>query len=532
MKRSVVWRMASVAVLITAVMATVVQAQQPTVVVSIRGIAALLDDAEFIGAEIGQTGVKESAETLIGVFTQQKGLAGIDQTKPLGVYVNVTAGGPPAPVVFLPVSDADALQDLVKVFIDDLEVTKGQWKGTAAGTKLFGKVSSGYLFLSTDAAALTKPADPTKIVSGKYDISLDVSLAAIPEPFKAQFLEQVESEGRKGLENGPEPKNEAERVGRDLGFDGTLAVMKAIVNEGDRLTLGIDLDEKTRLGGIDVSITGKSNSGMAKAMTAYGKIQPAFAGIGSEAAPVRVVISYPTTGFTEQLDAVFKALRSSADQEIAKDERLTEDKDKATAKKMASRLFDIAQATIKAGSLHSGFVLEDGGEGKIRMLGATRVAQGDDVSKLMDDAIKASKGSPELDKLKLDVAKQGGARIHAVTPELDDDTEKYLGDEPIHFAIRTDSLWFSAGGGNLVSLKKALDQKPATRTVGSPVSIQIKPAALVLLMEKDNEDLIERAKEIAGKPSDKASLDLAPIANGVKLRIEFGIDLLKLAKND
>lgn len=518
--------MAGVAMLVTAVMATVVQAQQPTMVFSIRGIEPLLEDADFIGTEIGQTGAKETAEQLFSAFTGGKGLAGIDQTKPLGVYSNATAGAPPMPVAFIPVSDAEALKGLLSDLAPDFKDAKGSWTATVNGTKLFGKLSGGYLFVSIAPTALTKVSDPTKIVSGKYDIALDVSFASIPEPLKEQFLDQVETGGRQALENGPEPANEAERAGRDLGFNGTIAVLKALVNDGDRLTFGIDLDAEKRLGAVDVSITGKPNTGLAKAMTAYGKTQPVFAGIGSEAAPFRMVMSYPTTGITDQLDSLFSAMRSTAEAEIEKDESLKSDADKTVAKGFANKLFDIAEATAKTGTMHSGMVLEDGGEGKIRILGGAQIAKGDEAGKLLDDVVK----SPELaGKFKADVAKYAGARIHAITADQDEETEKYLGDEPIHLAIRNDSIWVSAGGANLASLKKALDQKPAMRAAVSPISIRIKPAALVLLMEKDDENLIEKAKEIAELPGDKVNLDIAAIPSGAKLRIEFGVDLFKFA---
>ena len=534
MKRVVGWWMVSVVVLVTACMATVAQAQQPTVVLTVRGIEPLLNDAEFIGNEVDQEGIKEAAEAQIEAFTGGKGLAGIDQKKPLGAFWNATAGGPPEmPVLFIPVSDADALKGLLQELTPDFRDAKGDWSMTFNGTPVFGKVSGSYLFLSITPLSAKLP-DPTKFVNSKYDLALDVSIASIPAELKSTFLEAMEASGRQALENGPPPASEAERVGRDLGFEGTLSTVKSVVNDGDKLTLGFDVDAKTRLSAVDFGITGKANSALAKAMTAYGKLQPLFAGIGSDSAPFRLAISYPTTGVIEQMEAFFKGIRETAEQEIDKDERLSDDNDRAAAKGLAKRLFDLMQGTVKSGSMHSGLVLEAGGEGKIRVIAATKVANGDDAGKLVDDIVKLSKENPELGKIKLDAAKHSGARIHEVTTDQSEDTEKYFGDEPAHLGFRADSLWMSIGGDNLTALKKALDQtaKPATRATASPISFQVKPAALVLLMEKDDEGLIERAKTIVGKPGDKLILDIAPVTNGAKLRLEMGIDLLKLADQE
>lgn len=530
MKSMARWRIGVVTVLMTALMAAVAQAQQPTVVFSIRGIDPLLDDAEFIGEELGHEGSKATAEQLIAAFTGGKGLAGIDKEKPLGLYWNASAAGAPEmPVVFLPVADADELKGLLTELPVEFKDSKGQWTMSVNGTKLFAKVSTGYCFISNAPTALAKLPDPSKFANTKYDLALDVNIASIPADLKETFLTQAEASGRQRMEEGPEPKSEAERVTRDITFDAMIAGMRSLLIDGDKFTIGANVDEEARTGALDIGVTGKANSGLANAWSAYAKTAPAFAGIGSDAAPFRMVVSYPTTGFTEQLDAIFKAMRETADKAIDDDENLKSDDDRDTARNIAKRIFDIFQSTTKSGSMHSGVVLEAGGSDKIRVIGGTRVAKGDDAEKLLEELVKLAKEKPEVAKVKIDAAKHAGARIHAVTPDQSEENAKYFGDEPGHLAIRPDSVWVSIGGDNLTALKKALDAKPPVRTTTSPISIQVKPAALVLLMEKDDEDLIERAKEVASKPGDKLLFDVAPTANGAKIRIEFGIDLLQLA---
>jgi hypothetical protein len=528
MKRSMGCWMAGMAVVITALMTSVAAAQHPTVVLSIRGIDSVLDDAEFIGAETGRDGTREHAEQLIGAFTGGKGLAGIDTTKPLGVYWNASARGAlEMPVAFIPVSDADDLQELLTELTPDFKDSKGQWSMTVNGMKLFARVSGDYCFISNLPLAVPKLLDPGKFVNTKYDIALDVSIASIPEEFKETFLTQAEANGRQSMENSPEPDSEAERVGREIGFNATLAVLKSLVNDGDTLTLGVDVDEESRLGSMDFGITGKLNSPLAKALTSYGKTVPAFASLGSETSPFRMVVSYPTGGFIEQLNTAFKAARTTTNQQIEDDSRIS-DSDRGTVKRIANRLFDIAQATATSGSMHSGLVLEAGTEGKARVIGGARVAKGDEAEKLLDEVFKLAKDNPEMAKVKIDAAKHAGARIHAVSQDPGADTEKQFGDEPAHFAIRPDSLWMSIGGDNLNALKKALDAKPPTRATVAPISIRVKPAALIMLMEKDNEGLIERAEGVVGKPGDRMNLEIAPLPNGAKLRIEMGVDLLQL----
>ena len=530
MKRMLSWQAALLMGLLSLWMTSPVLAQQPTVVLSLKSLDELLDDADFIGEAVGQEGARETAEQFVGAFTGGQGLAGVDLKKGLGLYWNVTAAGEPEmPVVFLPISDEDAFEGLVKMLAPDLKETDGQWSMTVNGQKLFAKISNGYCFVSPSPAMLMKPADPKKIVNAKYDIALDVSIASIPQPFKDQFLQLTEQQGRANMENGPEPKSEAEAKGRELGFAWTLAALTALTNDTDLMTVGFDVNSKTRLASMDVGLTGKSNTALAKAMTAYGKTSPAFAAAASDSAPFRLVMSHPTTGFLEKLDEVFDAMRDAANTEIDKDEKLESDAEKQAAKDIAKRLFDIGQATAKSGSLHSVIVLEEGDDETIRVVGGTKIAKGDDAGKLLDDILKLSKENEDVAKVKVDVAKHAGARIHAITGDLNEETTDLFGEGAGHLAVRADSLWFSLGGGNLDALKKALDLSGKTPTKPvAPISLRVKPATLVTLFESDDEGLIERAEAIAGKPGDSLNVEIAPIPSGAKLRIEFGVDLFKL----
>ena len=61
------------------------------------------------------------------------------------------------------------------------------------------------------------------------------------------------------------------------------------------------MNSESRLASVDLGLSGKPNTALAKAMTAYGKTIPAFAAVASEEAPFRLVMSYPTTGMLEKI---------------------------------------------------------------------------------------------------------------------------------------------------------------------------------------------------------------------------------------
>jgi hypothetical protein len=61
------------------------------------------------------------------------------------------------------------------------------------------------------------------------------------------------------------------------------------------------------------------------------------------------------------------------------------------------------------------------------------------------------------------------------------------------------------------------------------VSLQLKPATLVTLLEANDEELVQRAEALAGEAVDMLNIEIVPKeSNGIELHIEFGVDLIKL----
>lgn len=534
MKVSMGLRIAFTFGIMAAVFAIPALAETPTLVVTLKSIDEILDDADYIGESFGQGGLKALAEQNLEGITGGAGLAGVDRTRGFGIYWSMNSDNLSDLsnlVGYLPISDQDEFEALVRKFVPDLKAEDDQWSIDLNGQPLFAKFANDYCYISTSAETLDELADPEEITNEDYDIAIEVNLASIPAEAKAQYLEVVEQGARKSQEDDPQPKNEAERIGRELGLEWTLTVLKSITNDGNLLTFGLDVNRDTGMGSVDLELTSTPKTELAAALLAYQKLKPAFAQVVSDDAPLRLVISHPTTGIQSKLNDLFAAMRKTADAEIEKDERLKDDADRKAAKDIATRLFNIAEATLKSGALHSVLGIEEGDVQTARVVAGTRVAKGDDAGKLLDDIMKFSKESPELAKVKPDVAKHAGARIHAIEPDANDKQAALFGTTPAHLAIRADSLWIAIGGGNLEALKAALDlsgKKPASTE--PPISIYVKPAALALIMEKDDQKLIERAKGIAGTSGDVLTFVLSPTEdNGIKAALEFGIDLFKLA---
>lgn len=511
-----------------------VHAAPPTVVVSVKSLDELLDDANTIGESVGQPGLKDAAEGQISALTGGDGLAGVDRERSFGAYWSMDQSDPNGigtVVAFIPVTDKEAFEKLIRNFVPDLKVEDEKWTATVQGIPLFGKIVEDYAYISSSEEALEELAELESITNEDYDISLQVILSNIPAQLKETYLSVVEQSANNDRSSDSPAKNPAEEVGRELGLQWALAGITAVVNGGDRLTFGLDFDEEARLASVDFDLTSIKGSDLERSFTAYSKMVPAFGAISPESPALRLVLSHPTTAILDKLPELFDAIRKSAESEIDNDPKMKDDADRQAAKDVSNRLLNIAEATLKSGALHSVLVVEEGDDDTVRIYGGTKVAKGDDAGKLLDDVLKLAKESPELANVTPDVAKHAGARIHEIKADAHDKQAEMFGDSPLHLAIRADSLWLSIGGGNLDALKAALDafgKKPAKTEV--PISLRVKPATLVTLLEKDDQGLIERAQTIAGEDGDVLNLEIQPHeTTGLKIHLQFGIDLFRLA---
>ena len=510
-----------------------VLAGSPTVVLSLKSVDELLTDADFIGESVGQNGLKAVLESTINGITGGADADGIDRERPFGLYWSMIENDPNnfgTVVAFVPITDEENFQKLISKFAPDLKVEDEKWTLSVQGIPLYAVISDEYCFVSSSLEGLNELSDPEKLANDDYDIAIDVNLSSIPQNVKDLFLMKTEEEGRRSLNDGPKPTSDAEARGQELGFDWMLATLKAVTNDGDRITFGVDFDGESHMASFDLGLTGVSKTPLANAMAVYGKTAPAFASVASESAALSLVMSHPTTGILDKVDELADAIRKSANAEIDKDPKLEDEADRKAAKDVANRLLSIGLATLKSGSLHSIIVLEKGAGGKARIVAGTKVAKGNDASKLWDDILKLSKESPDLAKVKSDAAKHAGARIHSILADADEKQAAMFGTEPLHLAIRADSLWFSLGGGNLEGLKTALDLSGKKGPqFAAPISLRLKPAALVSLLETDNKELIKRAEGLAGEPNDVLIVEIAPSkTGGVKVHLEFGVAIFSL----
>lgn len=530
MRQLLPWRVAGLAVFATAFLTITAQAEQqrPAVVLCARGIESLLDDVEFLAGVFGKEDLRQTVETLLKAFIGGRDVSALNRQKPLGIYWNATAGAKlESAVVFLPISDLDALRRLLSVAVPGFKESQGAWSGKLNGTRLYAKPWNDYLYVSLDR--IREQADPAHFTSGNNDLLLQIYVAELPEALKEEFLERLELEfedyfGKLVAAANGQDETPEQRI-RQLA----MTVLRLMVNDADKLKIGMDIDQRRRIAAVNFAYTARPGSAVATFADTVGKLPPVGWTIGSDAALFRLLVSVPAIPAGDLLDDLAKGVRVSIESSINADNDFINDDDREAARKVSGRLLDLLLESAKSGGLHSGLSVDAGGEKTFRGVVGAKLINGNEAAACLDQLITLYRDHPGTFRIKPDVDNYRGARIHALIQNVPGESPWDLDKVPAHIAIRKDGIWGSAGKDNLSALKSALDDRPPGQTAISSASFLFKPASLIVRFQKQAADVIARARNIAELPGDKYSMELLPATNGARLKIEMGVDLLKLA---
>lgn len=501
--------------------------QDPAAVLSISSIDELLADADLIADAIGQPNTETLVLPIVNQLTGGQGFSGIDTTRRLGAWVTLEdINEEPIPVYFIPVADEDAFLGLLKKIDPEALEEDGKWKIIVNGMPFAATIDNGYFFLiqSTRLAMLDDLLDPEEILNDEYDVAVDLNLGVVPVELKEALVAGMYSAAG-GMPELNASADKFELVSRDLAAAAMLQTVETIVNQGETLTLGINIDGEEQAIGIDLQLSGMEDSPLAAAIDAFGRTIPRFDPIVPEDTLFAAVCSSPTGGIAEKLTAYFSAI---PDHLLA----TRGDTISPSGAEIVKGFCDLMSSTIDSGIVHSAFVLESDDDNSISLLAAAQVASDQEAGTLLRNALNSIPNTHRIHDIRLDAEKSGKFTIHSGEVEWTDDDQRFFADSTIHFAAGAKSLWCSAGKDNLAKLKAAMKSSSGkSDTDAAPVSVFAQPAAMVMVFEKKDQQLLDKAEPLAGGDGDFASASAFADEGSILIQLEMGIDLLQLARN-
>jgi hypothetical protein len=532
--------------------ATTVRAQ--TVVITAKSVKDLAEDFEYLVKSVAPEGDPMGGAALehLNRFKSGDLLKGLDQNRGFGLAVSLPRdfpqGGTPSVVAAVPVSNYRQLLDSLKelgLAVDDQPGVPGfSHKVTAqdGNFTLFALESKAYAFFSLvpDGADRIREIDPSSWRpkgQSQSALSARVHIAEVPDALKDQFLDQVEAQAKQDTDRKPDEKDVEYRA-RMAGQNLALSSLKSMVRDGDAVALDLDINRRTSEISIELSLTARGNTAMAKTLQVLDGRRSRFEGLG-QGAGLAIWFNLPMAkelrtamadGFEEGLKQGLKAISSEP------------------KKKLLARFVELVKSVFAAPETDYGLALRrsspnGGSPPRFEGLFGITVPNGQEFERLVRDAI--AENPPEKGvKITFDAAKAAdGTAIHEMSGPYDEKDKKeaellrIFGKASLSFAFRKDALLLSFGEGSQAALRRAIDglatmARPNDPKCNGPLGIVVRVASLGE-MASENQEVVRRVStEVfhgAAAKRDRLSFDLTGGGNGIRLRLAIDLPAFKFA---
>jgi hypothetical protein len=470
------------------------KAGEPTVEVRIRSVNDLLDKAEYIGELVDQGDpIKQIRGLVQQLSAEGKGLEGIDPKRPFGAYGILNTDVESSPVVaMIPIADEKRLLAALQERLG-IEPEKVEGGALRANVPLINQVylrfANDYLYVAREAGHI----EPKGLIAPKTFFAKDdgsvasiiVRFDRIPDDLKTFVIGQLEHQVQEGLKKDADTKSPLERKVGAIVADAFVGSAKSIFDEGKDLSLRVFVDPKADELSLELNLTGKDGTSLAKTIAGLEGKSSLPAGIVRAQTPVAQ--GSAKIELTDDLKKRLEPVIDAAIEEAVKQAKPNE-------QKAARRVLTTLAPTLKAGEFDGAFSFTGpDAKGKYMLLAAGQVKDGKEIEKLAKDFAAFVKA--EDAEFTFDVEKVGSFAVHKVVlAKADADFERIFGTKNIWLATSEDCIALSIEPDGSV-LRAGLKAKPAaTQVAGGQVSFaQVLPLAEKGLRQDEVKALIKDA---------------------------------------
>ena len=520
-------------------------------------------------------------ETIEGVIEQfyerTDGLAGFDQTRPAGVAIFLDRLIPPSFefVVFAPLSDVDTFMrtlELGPVIANPVTGESGRYELIGPGQTSQVRIENGYAFIQLSimepdeefARGLPEPAALVKGLTGQFDLSVSLDVDSIPKPTRdliINFITATMSTQMQQRDSEADGLYEMRRSWMQADIDG----FKLLMDECQRMSLGISVNPELRVADVDFLIDVREDSKLLNEILESTTKPSYFSPILDDNAAISVSMSSilpqrDRDRYVGTLDGFKKELARQVDINNLGPE--LEDGSPVLA------ALTSLQETFQKGHLDAFGQCYLDSEGRLVVVGAGRVVDGELIALGLQDMLSRIEGQDWTDNLQLGVSEHAGIRFHRIGfGNTDPRLNAVLGsDSGVIFGCGPRSIWFGLGGEETVDTVAAVMdhlqlayEQPSRQFPSATVRFIINVASLIQLIEsaesnaagtqaEEEEEIIaaeaggdrrrrpfrerqeEREtvwRETLAEGGDRIRMELHPTKHGSRFRMEFGEAFLK-----
>jgi hypothetical protein len=504
-------------------------------IVTLSGYDAILKDVNFVGSLAGQPQAAQQLDMMLQMFTQNKGLAGLDKSRPLGVFV-LSDGADFQGALCVPVTDISALLEVLEPFgVTSEDQGDGTQTLSVGGTHLFLRSKGPWAFLSPLPQSLTNlPDDPSTYFASlakQYDIGVQVMVQNVPEHLRLMAVEQLSQSMESGLQQLPDEDAQAYALRKSVA-QAQLQQVTRMIQEIDQLTLGIQLDGDEQRAMVDLAFTAVEETTLAEQIADYSNANTNYAGFFQpDAAMMLSFASKITKEESAQFNQMFGTIRQQVMKSIDDQEDLPSDEARDVMKSALGDFLDALQGTVKAGMMDGGAVLNMAPE-SLTLVAGGFVGDPSKIESGLKKIADLAKEEPKFPGIQWNDHHHGDVQFHTMSipvPEDKPEPRQLFGEAlDIVVGIGNQSVYFSLGKNCLDAVKQVIDASKANP--GKPIApmemtvslSQIMAVASTFAKEEDKGQLEMIANMLEGESSgrDHVRLVLQPIDGGLRYRLE------------
>jgi hypothetical protein len=467
---------------------------EPGLIVRVKSLDGLLDDVRYLAKAMGKDEqAKQFEKMLLSQDQVEKGLKGLDRTRPIGLYGTIGQFGFDSTVVaLLPVKDEDSVLALLENL--NLKAEKGDdgiYTISTGQVPVYFRFANHYAYVTglnkdaLDKAKLLAPADVLP-ESEKALISLTARIDRVPEGMKKQALDQFEDKIKEEADKRDPNETDLQHQLKAEVTRETAALIKAVVQEGRALEARVEVDRQKNELVVETSLDALPGSKLATALQHVGQQKTLFAGLAAEHSAFTLLTHL---ALPEQ---TLKPLGEVLDEAVKKELVKQEDKEK---REQAEKVMKALMPTLKSGECDFGMAIRGPGTDKTyTVVAGLKVKDGEALEKAVKDVVQGLPAD-QRKEVHLDAAKAGDIALHRIDiTKLDEDAKAAFGEHPeAYVAFRPDAVLFTMGGDALGAMKQAVAVEGGP---GQPFLMDIRLAQLAPAMEKKNPGAVKAAEEI------------------------------------
>jgi hypothetical protein len=433
----------------------------------------LIGDVNFIGSLADRPELGQMLQGMIAMFTQGKGLDGIDQSKPWGVILQ-TDGQNFLPVGCIAVTDVNKVLAIVQGFSATIKDGADGAKQISLpnGQTIHLKESNGWAYLGqTEAALASLPADPAaelNKIAAEYDLGARIAAQNVPAQFRQKAVQAMKAGMQDGLKK-KDDESDTEYESRRKLAEAQVAQLETMVNDVDDVVTGWAIDSKDQKTFLDFTLRFLPGSKMAKQIAGNGTPKTNFAGFFQPDAAVTMTFATQADPETikeniDQMRATMDTMRKQAEKAIDQEEDIPDDETRAAVKAAMGDFLDAFQATMESGRMDGGANLRVGAD-SLTLVAAAEIKDPAKFESGLKKLAAIAEKEPEFNGVQWDAANHEGVNFHTLSvpvPEDEEEARKVFGEKvDVAIGIGSEAVYVAVGRDNLDAVKKAIDASKA-----------------------------------------------------------------------